>query len=307
MYDTIRCVTLFLMLAAGMTFAAGTEGQDKAELRIERPPLGGDAWPAFRGPSGDGISAATNVPLKWGPNHNIKWRVALPEPGGSSPIVSGEHVYVTCAEDQGRRRSLYCFSRSDGQQLWVRTVTFDKVMPTHTTNPYCASTPLAAGNRVVVWHGSAGLFCYSQDGTELWSRDLGEFRHMWGYGSSPIFYKDRIILNCGPGKRTFVTAIELASGKTLWQTKEPIEGDGDRNESGKYSGSWSTHVIARIGSRRNPSVPGCALRRARNTRRRSGTSGSQSWRSLRRRHHYKSCPPDREPGAWCRHHQLHWR
>ena len=203
-------------------------------------------WPSFRGPSGNGISTARNVPLVWGQDKNIKWRAALPAPGNSSPIVSGDRVFITCAQDEGRKRSLFCFDRSDGKQIWVQTVKFDKVMPTHKTNPYCASTPLAAGNRVVVWHGSAGLFCYDFDGNQLWSRDLGEFRHMWGYASSPVFYKDRIILNCGPGKRAFLTAIELTTGKTLWQTDEPIEGDGDRNESRKPSGSWSTPVIARV-------------------------------------------------------------
>jgi outer membrane protein assembly factor BamB len=100
-----------------------------------------------------------------------------------------------------------------------------------------------------VWHGSAGLFCYDRDGKELWFLDLGEFQHMWGYASSPVFHKDRIILNCGPGKRTFVTAIDLATGETRWQTDEPIEGNGDRNENGKYSGTWSTPVVARVDGR----------------------------------------------------------
>ena len=74
------------------------------------------------------------------------------------------------------------------------------------------------GTRVVVWHGSAGLHCYDYDGQKLWSRDLGEFKHIWGYGSSPVFYGDKIILNCGPGVRTFVTAIDAAlnqPGKTI--------------------------------------------------------------------------------------------
>lgn len=213
------------------------------------PMAHGDVWPSFRGPSGNGISTARNVPVSWSSDNNIKWRAELPAPGDSSPIVSADRVFVTCAEDQGRKRSLFCFDRATGQQLWVQTIEFDKVMPTHKTNPYCASSPLAVGNRVVVWHGSAGLFCYDRRGNELWKRDLGEFRHMWGYASSPVFHKDRIILNCGPGKRTFLTAIELTSGETLWQTDEPIEGNGDRNENGKYSGSWSTPVIARIGGK----------------------------------------------------------
>ncbi|MCP4511696.1 MAG: PQQ-binding-like beta-propeller repeat protein [Fuerstiella sp.] len=204
-------------------------------------------WPAFRGVAGNGLSDARDVPLNWAADTNVSWRTELPEAGDSSPVVSGDRVFITCSLDRGLRRSLYCFRRSDGQQLWVQSVDHDQVMPTHKTNPYCASTPLSVGNRVVVWHGSAGLFCYDHDGNELWSRDLGEFRHMWGYGSSPVFHKDRIVLNCGPGKRTFLTAIDLVTGSTLWQTNEPIEGDGDRNENGKYSGTWCTPVITRVG------------------------------------------------------------
>ncbi len=102
------------------------------------PMAHGGVWPSFRGPSGNGISTARNVPLLWGPDRNIKWRAELPEPGDSSPIVSGDRVFITCAEEQGRKRSLYCFDRSSGKQLWVRTVEFDRVMPTHKTNPFCA-------------------------------------------------------------------------------------------------------------------------------------------------------------------------
>ncbi|MFQ5732350.1 MAG: PQQ-binding-like beta-propeller repeat protein [Planctomycetaceae bacterium] len=223
--------------------------EDVEDGYFVQPMPHGGAWPAFRGPAGNGISTAKNVPLHWAPNKNVKWRAELPGPGNSSPVVAGKRVFLTCAQDGGRRRSLFCFDRATGKRLWVKTVTFDKVMPTHKTNPYCASTPLVVGKRIVVWHGSAGLYCYDVDGKELWSRDLGEFRHMWGYASSPIFYKDRVILNCGPGKRTFLTAVKLTTGKTLWKTDEPLRGDGERNENRKYSGSWSTPVIARRGGK----------------------------------------------------------
>jgi outer membrane protein assembly factor BamB len=155
-------------------------------------------------------------------------------------------VFLTSSQDEGRKRSLYCFDRTDGRELWVRTVDFSQVTPTHNTNPRCPTTPAADGKRVVVWYGSAGLHCYDFDGTTLWSRDLGEFKHMWGDGSSPVIYKDRVLLSCGPGQKIFVTALDLATGKTLWQTDEPISGDGEHNEDRKYMGSWSTPVVARV-------------------------------------------------------------
>ena len=209
-----------------------------------------DDWPAFRGPKGNGLSEESIAPTEWSTDKNIKWKATLPMEGNGSPIVSNGSVFVACAEDRkGLRRSLFCFDRSTGEQNWVQTVDYDKEMPTHKTNLYCGSTPVANGERVVVWHSSAGLYCYDFQGRELWSRDLGQFEHMWGYGSSPVLLDDRIILNCGPGKRTFVTALELATGKTLWEQDEPFKGDGDRNENGKYMGSWSTPVVAKIDDR----------------------------------------------------------
>lgn len=202
-------------------------------------------WPAFRGPSGNGITDEADAPLKWNAETNVKWKAALPRPGNGSPIVSNGRVFVTSAEDEvGKQRSLYCFDRKTGKQLWVRTINFGKEMPTHKTNPYGGSTPAADGERVVVWHSSAGLYCYDFSGEEIWSRDLGEFQHIWGYGTSPVIYNDQVILHSGPGEQIFMTALSLANGETIWKTEEPRTGKGSEREDGKYLGSWSTPVVA---------------------------------------------------------------
>ena len=91
---------------------------------------------------------------------------------------------LTATIELVKRRRLMCFDRKDGKELWSRVVAFDKVMPTHKSNPYGGTTPAADGKRVVVWHSSAGLYCYDFAGKEIWKRDLGEFRHRWGYGPS---------------------------------------------------------------------------------------------------------------------------
>ena len=209
-------------------------------------PAHADDWEQYRGPNGSGISAEKSAPLTWGPKKNIKWRSVLPTNANSSPIVSNGLVFVTCAAEEGRKRSLLCLDRRNGDLLWTRTVEFEKVMPTHKTNPYCGSTPVANGERVVVWHGSAGLYCYSFKGDEQWSKQHGEFEHIWGNASSPIIYDGKVILHAGPGKRVFLTALDLASGQTLWETDEPVKGDGSYNEKKKYIGSWSTPLIAKV-------------------------------------------------------------
>ena len=228
--NRIACLTYFVVAAVGQLGLAAD-------------------WPAFRGLQGTGVAAEDQAPTEWSPEENVRWKAAMPRPGNGSPIVVEGRVLVTSAEDEkGHGRSLYCLDADSGDTRWVRTVTIAKTMPTHKTNPYCGSTPVSDGQRVVVWHSSAGLVCYDLDGNQIWSRDLGEFRHTWGYGTSPILHNGRVILHTGPGKRVFITAIDLENGKTIWETDEPLEGI-DRNVAGKYMGSWSTPVLARVADR----------------------------------------------------------
>ncbi|QEG02288.1 outer membrane biogenesis protein BamB [Stieleria maiorica] len=208
---------------------------------------GGEAtagdWSQFRGTNVDGVASTGDYPTEWSATENVRWSVALPQPGNGSPIVVDGNVFVCSVEDpKGLARSLLCFDADNGRQRWSRTVTLAEEMPTHKTNPYAGGTPASDGKRVVVWHATAGLHAYNMNGDPLWSRDLGEFRHMWGYGSSPIIVGDRVILNSGPGKQVFVAAFDVESGETLWRHDEPVAGDGERNAEGKYMGTWSTPV-----------------------------------------------------------------
>ncbi len=202
-----------------------------------------DDWPQFRGPQGNGASAETAFPLEWGPQKNVRWRTPLAGSGSSSPIVSKGRVFVTVAEDKGKKRSLLCLDRKTGAVLWTKTVTHDAAEPTQQDNPYCGSTPCADADCVVVYHSTAGIHCYDLDGKHLWYRDLGRFAHMWGYGSSPILHGDRVFLNRGPGERTYLVALDKKTGATLWQADEAGGSDS------KWIGSWATPVVVKAGDK----------------------------------------------------------
>jgi outer membrane protein assembly factor BamB len=106
---------------------------------------------------------------------------------------------------------------------------------------------VADGKTIVVWHSSAGIYAYDFDGTKLWSRGLGEFKHMWGDGGSPIIHDGRVILNCGPGKRVFMKALNLKDGEPLWEQEEPQDSEvSDARKDGAYKGSWTTPIVARV-------------------------------------------------------------
>lgn len=173
-------------------------------------------WPEWRGPRGDGFVADSQFARQWSASENVLWKTDLPDSGNSSPAIWRDRVFVTCAEDGGEKRSLFCFDRSDGTLLWKRSVDYDKDDPTHATNPWCAATPATDGEAVYVWNGSAGATAYDFDGRQLWHRDLGTFVHQWGHASSPRIYKDTVIIFGSPGPRVLLTALDRKTGDTVW-------------------------------------------------------------------------------------------
>jgi hypothetical protein len=168
--------------------------------------LAGD-WPAWRGPTGIGLCDDKNLPVTWSTTENVKWRVPLPEPGNSTPIISRGRIFITQAV--GDRRTVMCFDRADGKLRWQQGVTSKQKEPTHATNPYCSGSPVTDGERVIASFASDGLFCFDFDGKELWRRsDLGQQIHIWGGAASPVIHGDLCFLNFGPGEGTYLLAVD---------------------------------------------------------------------------------------------------
>ncbi len=209
-------------------------------------------WPQWRGPRGDGTRGEHNLPIRWGVDENVAWKIPLVEPGNSTPVVWQDRIFVTQPVAKQQRRTLLCLNRGDGRLLWEAGTEWDGEDPTHGTNPFCSSSPVTDGKRVIAWHGSAGLFCYDSEGRELWRRDLGTQKHIWGYGSSPVIHGELCYLNFGPGERSFLIALDCQTGETVWQHDEPINTAGTAEAkfaNADFYGSWSTPVIRTVAGR----------------------------------------------------------
>ncbi len=202
-------------------------------------------WPGWRGALGTGKAEGENYPTTWSRDKNVRWRIDLPERGNSSPVVWGDKVFVTQAIEANGERQLLCFHREDGRLLWRKSVEFAAKEPTHRTNPYCSASPVTDGKHVIVSHASAGVFCYDLEGKELWWRDLGVQEHIWGNAASPVIYQNLCFLNFGPGKRTFLIALNLKDGKKAWQHDEAggESGIAKNGQRGKWVGSWTTPIL----------------------------------------------------------------
>ncbi len=207
-----------------------------------------DNWPAWRGPDGNGHCRERNLPLKWSPQENVRWKTPLADQGNSTPVLWGDRIFVTQATEKGRKRSLLCFQRGDGKLLWQQTIEYKEQEPTHPTNPYCSASPVTDGERVFVSFGSAGLAAYDFAGKQLWHRNFGKCLHVWGNAASPVIHEGLVFLNFGPGERTFLVAVDKRTGEEIWRVEELGGKLGDKGPS-EWIGSWSTPAVAHLHGR----------------------------------------------------------
>jgi len=203
-------------------------------------PAWADNWPAWRGPHSTGICGERDLPLTWSPTTNIRWKVALPGPGNSTPIVWGDRIFLTQALAGGKSRAVIAFSRTDGKKLWQQEAPCAVEETSHRQNPPCSASPVTDGVAVYAHLASAGVLACDLDGTKLWHRDLGPVLHKWGNGSSPILYKDLLLVFHGPGEPTFLMALDKRTGKTVWKKEE-------KAINSPIFGSWSTPVVVQTG------------------------------------------------------------
>jgi outer membrane protein assembly factor BamB len=203
-------------------------------------------WPAWRGPTGVGICQEQGFPVSWSSTENVAWKIPMPEPGNSTPIVWGEKLLVTSQLEGGKLRALMCFDRKDGKLLWQQAIRFEGTEPLHRTNTYCAASPVTDGEVVVAWHGSAGLVGYDLDGKQLWHRDDGLFIHEWGNASSPVLLGDQVLAYLGPGLRCLLVALDKRTGAEIWKRELP---EAQSKTQQQFFGSWSTPVLRRNGDR----------------------------------------------------------
>lgn len=211
-------------------------------------------WPAWRGPRADGSTGETGFPTQWSPTNHIRWRVDLPDRGNSTPIVSGGKVFLTQATEGDHRRFVMAFDRQDGRLLWQRGTTYELKEETHEDNPYAAGSPVTDGERVVAAFGSAGVFAFDLEGRELWRRDLGPQQHQWGHAASPVLLGERVFVYHGPGPGARVLALDVRTGKTLWEKAlpEPVptsRTDGFKGRTPGVVGSFGSPLAVRIAGR----------------------------------------------------------
>jgi len=208
---------------------------------------GGDNWPEFRGPQGEG-HGATAVPVRWGEAENVRWKTAIHDKGWSSPVVWGEQVWLTTARADGRKRFAVCLDRRTGKIVHDVAV-FDIKKPAfcHPFNSYASPTPAVEAGRVYVHFGSAGTACLdTASGKVLWSRQDLPCDHYRGPGSSPVLWHDLLFVHFDGVDRQYVAALDKATGRTVWKKDRDLDYGTDNGDAKK---AYGTPVVITAGTR----------------------------------------------------------
>ena len=251
----------FLILT---TVIGGWTPSSPAQNEATVIPVAERSWPRWRGPFDTGVAPHADPPITWnerdGKRKNIRWKITVPGKGHSTPIVWGDHVFVTTAIPFGKpvqperheapgahdnlplvRRQKFvvlAFHRDDGRKVWERVV--HEALPHeggHVTASFASGSPVTDGEIVVASFGSVGVFALAAtDGKVLWRKDLGRLltKHAHGEGSSPVLHGGTVIINQDHEGSSFVVALDKKTGRQKWRL--------DRTEVT----SWATPIVVEV-------------------------------------------------------------
>jgi outer membrane protein assembly factor BamB len=229
------------------------------------------SWPQWRGPASQGISQELNLPIEWSETKNVLWKTPITGQGFSQPIIWGNRVFLTTAIEGGPAPEdhkvvvhmmgdkefkhpdwigsdkLHTFKvlsldGDTGQILWEQTA-YEGTVYDHRSRrgPYAGPTPVTDGKHVYAYFGSQGVYCYDFAGNLVWKTSLGGIATMgMGVGSSPVLYRQNLILLCDQefdGKDSFITALDKMTGKEVWRTKRQV------------GVSWATPIVVETDER----------------------------------------------------------
>ena len=217
-------------------------------------------WPQFRGPQANGVAPQGDPPLEWSETKNVRWKVAIPGVGSSTPIVWGDKVFLVTAietdkvdpslpapADQPNRPPfnikspnrvhrfvVLCLDRASGKTIWEKVAT--EVVPHeghHNDNDFASATPVTDGKHLYVSFGSRGVYCYDMDGNLKWKRDFGKLntKNSFGEGSSPALFGDTLVTTWDHEGPSFIVAQDATTGEVRWRK--------DRDEGS----DWATPLI----------------------------------------------------------------
>ncbi len=196
----------------------------------------GEDWPGFRGPTGQGHTSASGLPLRWSTTENVRWKRPIPGEGWSSPIVHGDRVFITCATEKGTVCRVLCLDRKTGSVLWNRELFKQVPIRSREKNSPATPTPVTDGEHVYAVFGDGSVAALKMTGEVAWTNREIKFTSVHGLGASPILYGDLLIMpydgSSGgsdktvgwqkPWDQAIILALDKHTGKEKWRASRGL-------------------------------------------------------------------------------------
>ena len=196
-------------------------------------------WPEFRGPTKNGISEQTELPIRWSETENVRWFTKTKGLGWSSPVTHGDRIYFTSSinteedvssdgEFRGRQSlQLVCLNSKDGKEVYSKSI-FEQAKDApkiHNKNSHASPTPIIEGSRIYVHFGHQGTACMDLDGNKVWENRKNAYPPTHGNGGSPIIADGKLVLTCDGGDAPCTLALDLVTGAEVWRTNRDVVAD----------------------------------------------------------------------------------
>ena len=211
-------------------------------------------WPEFRGPTGQGHSTATNLPIEWGPEKNVAWKQPVAGTGWSSPVVDRGRIFLTSGvrgSEGGPSLRALCFNAATGALLWnteIFATAESSALPDHDKNSPASPTPIIDGDHVFVHFGHHGTACLDWSGKVVWRTSDLRYNPVHGNGGSPILVDNILIFNGDGARDPFVVALNKKTGDVVWKVA--------RTADVRQTFSFCTPLLVTVNGRRQIISPG---------------------------------------------------
>jgi outer membrane protein assembly factor BamB len=193
-------------------------------------PVHADNWTRFRGPNGQGVSVETNLPLKWSSTENVAWKTPIPGNAWSSPIVYGDHVFLTTTTEEGKVCHVICVNRKNGDIQWNKDVYRQELRAKRAQNSYATPTPVTDGKKVYSVFSDGTVVAVDFQGEVVWRNSDVRFHSLHGLGASPLLVGDQLIMPFDgssaernevgwtiPWENAVVLSLDTATGNVRWK------------------------------------------------------------------------------------------
>ncbi|HJN11847.1 MAG TPA: PQQ-binding-like beta-propeller repeat protein [Pirellulaceae bacterium] len=200
-------------------------------------------WGQWRGPNFNGSTDESNLPTQWSQTENVAWSVAMPGSSGSTPVVWGDHVFVSSTDQKKQTVKAICLDRKSGMVLWQHDVAKGVEKKKNWRSTYAGPSPATDGKNVVFFYGNGELITYDFTGQKKWSKNVGPFAFGWTYSTSPLLFdgklyiqilqRDVAVKGYGlPGKNdSYLLALDPETGKELWRKSRPSKAKAESLEA----------------------------------------------------------------------------